>query len=345
MQIDELKRLIQNHLTDGLIVVVGSGLSAAAGLSGMPGLARHLTATVPKDLAPQLLPSWGKVADALSKGLNLEEVLLSIPVEPELETIIINVTANLIESEERAVVQRVLSGSQELPIGRLFNYLFKVTDTLNVITSNYDRLIEVAAEVAGYGIDTMFVGQLYGRFDARMSREALGIATQTKSRKEIKRVYRKHIRIFKPHGSLDWYTHDMMPVRCSVPLDLPRLMIAPGATKYLRGYSQPFDAHREEANRAIDNAARLLVVGYGFNDQQLETHLRDQLKRGIPCVVITRSLSANAVTLIKEVPTMIVLSQAKTGGGTQLDYNGNQFHYPDIDLWDLKEFLRQALTP
>jgi hypothetical protein len=345
MKLDELKRQLQNHLTDGLVIIAGSGLSAAAGMSGMPQLAAYLLQNVPIDLPSALQADWQKVADALSAGKTLEEALLATPsINETLETRIINLTAALIDKEERQVVQEVIAGTKKLPISQLFDYLFRVSENLSVITSNYDRLIELGAEIGGYGLDTMFTGQHYGPLNKQLSREALGTAVRSRSRKEIIRTYRKHVRLFKPHGSLDWYTHNMSPIRCSLSLELPRLMIAPGATKYLRGYNQPFDVHREEANKAIDNAACFLVIGYGFNDQQLETHLRTQLKRGIPCVVLTRSISSNALSLMGEVPSMIVLSQPKGGTGTQLDCNGTQVLYPDIQLWELGEFVQQSLT-
>jgi hypothetical protein len=39
---DDVVRFVQQHFTDGLVLVVGSGLSAAEGIPGMPALAGHL---------------------------------------------------------------------------------------------------------------------------------------------------------------------------------------------------------------------------------------------------------------------------------------------------------------
>jgi len=42
MKYAELTQFIQGHFTDGLVLVVGSGLSAAEGIPGMGVLAAHL---------------------------------------------------------------------------------------------------------------------------------------------------------------------------------------------------------------------------------------------------------------------------------------------------------------
>jgi hypothetical protein len=39
MNINDLKKHLQNHFRDGLVTIVGSGLSVAEGIPGMPALA------------------------------------------------------------------------------------------------------------------------------------------------------------------------------------------------------------------------------------------------------------------------------------------------------------------
>ena len=47
----ELKLLLQDHFRDGLVTVVGSGLSCAEGLPGMTELAEHLRTVVGSGLS------------------------------------------------------------------------------------------------------------------------------------------------------------------------------------------------------------------------------------------------------------------------------------------------------
>ena len=43
MDYDALVTFVQEHFTDGLALVIGSGLSTAEGIPGMPALAMHLS--------------------------------------------------------------------------------------------------------------------------------------------------------------------------------------------------------------------------------------------------------------------------------------------------------------
>ncbi len=76
------------------------------------------------------------------------------------------------------------------------------------------------------------------------------------NRQDCCSIFCDHAVVLKPHGSLDWYRKETEPVRCTFPIDAPRLIITPGLNKFRGGYDQPFDAHRESANKEIDNAQR-----------------------------------------------------------------------------------------
>jgi hypothetical protein len=72
LELSTVKRRLQDHLQEGLLVVVGSGLSAAEGIPGMASLAAHLKREIPPRLAAAPDPAWGVVAAALDAGDNLE---------------------------------------------------------------------------------------------------------------------------------------------------------------------------------------------------------------------------------------------------------------------------------
>lgn len=346
MDVNELKRKLQDHLTDGLVVIVGSGVSAQLGIATMPQMADHILRNPPVGMKKEIEKQWEIVAESLRGGSDLETAMSSIDLDASLEDHVIRLTAELLEPQERAIVQSAISGATKLPLGELFRHLMATASSLPVITPNYDRLVELAADIAGIGVDSMFVGQVVSRFDPVNSREGLGYAAHTRTKTEIKRSYRKHIRVLKPHGSMDWFNYNGSPVRCGVPLELPRLMIAPGKLKYVRGYDQPFDAHRNAANDAIDRAARFLILGFGFNDQQLETHLRPQIKSGRPCLIMTKALSANASAVIQSASSVLALSQGMVGGnpGTIVTSTSGESFFSGLSLWDLQSFLNEVLT-
>ncbi len=54
VDLHEVKEQLQQHLTDGLVTIVGSGLSAAEGLPTMSKLEAHLRQSIPQAVTPPL---------------------------------------------------------------------------------------------------------------------------------------------------------------------------------------------------------------------------------------------------------------------------------------------------
>lgn len=344
MDLDEIKLRIQRHVCDGLVTIVGSGVSAGFGLPTMAELAEHLLRRVPEVLCTSP-PDWRKVADQLGSGMGLEAALASVTPDEPTQDAIITATAELIADRERTAFEAMLSGVPN-SIRDLLVYLLKTSESATVITPNYDRVVEFSAETANLGVDSLFVGQYCGRFDPVLSRDALKKSVSRPSRTGgVKFEYRKHVRVLKPHGSLDWFSLGGRPVRLATATSAPRLMITPGLTKYMRGYDEPFDRHREEANRAIDNAAGFFIIGYGFNDVHLEKHLRAQLARGVPCLLCVRSLTPNAEKVVADHGSVLSLSRPDhVSSGTLVSFGGNSAVIDGINLWDLKILMREVLT-
>ena len=90
--LDTIKQELQNFFSDGLVTVVGSGLSCAETLPGMQELADHLLATVGPALIPADVAIWTVISAAI-KANGLEAALryvLSIGVDriqPEVEAL------------------------------------------------------------------------------------------------------------------------------------------------------------------------------------------------------------------------------------------------------------------
>jgi len=345
-EIDSLKGELQQIFSDGLVVIVGSGVSAAEGIPGMGALEVHLNAQVPKLVTGDDLECWKAIAVELAKKVGLEAALLTVAPTDALEDVILGLTADLIESAETRILEEVITGKRILPLSKLLPHLNPQPNrALPVITPNYERLIEAAAEIIGWGVDSMFIGNTLGRFDQQISQRSFLKEVQIKSKRAIY-TYRNRIALAKPHGSLDWYQHADGPVRCSIKLPLPKLIITPGRNKYHRGYAIPFDRHRELGNTAIDHAARLLILGYGFNDDHLETHLSQSLRRGKPALILTRSLSGNATKVIAQSPNAIALSEnpAVTTGVTVTRQSGRVEH-KFAPIWQVSTFVDIILNP
>ncbi|RZK33885.1 MAG: SIR2 family protein, partial [Hymenobacter sp.] len=139
---------------------------------------------------------------------------------------------------------KVFSGEKHLKLTELLKNILITAEGLPIITTNYDRLVEVAAEAAGLGADTAFVGNYAGSYNPQESKFSFCRGIEQRQRKVLLQHKRRAI-VCKPHGSLDWYMHGSNPIRSSFELDYPRLIITPGLNKYRTGYDRPFDGHRE----------------------------------------------------------------------------------------------------
>lgn len=348
MDLHSVKARLQEHLSDGLVTIVGSGLSCAEGLPGMGELATYLLAEVGGGLTGTDAATWAS-ASSLMATKGLEAALLAAPPTPAVELAISAATGKLIAERERAVVSDVFAGRRTLRLTRLLAHLVKPPTGLTIVTTNYDRLVEIAAEEADIGADTMFVGRFAGQLNERESRMSFCRNVTLRPRRIAATLhYRQRALICKPHGSLDWYARDGRPVYYAGDLpDATRLIITPGNNKFRNGYESPFDLHRSRANEAIDRASRFLVLGYGFNDDHLETHLSPSIKDGKPTLMLTRSLSIVARQLALMHANVIALEHAIVAGvaGTSLIVEKKEFFFPDIGIWDVDSFVTEVLEP
>jgi len=338
----KIKKQMQTILADGLVVIVGCGLSSAEGLPGMYDLAEHLISVVPSRVPTEAKESWANIAKSLVDGIGLEQALAIRELPKIIDEVITIETARFIEKAERSVISEVLSGQRSLRFSSLVQAFPPSPSGISILTTNYDRLVEFACEAVGQCVDSMFVGNSVGKFHPKESAYTFCRGVRRRQGK-IVLEYAHRIRVLKPHGSLDWYVADGRPVRCPYNVDLPPLIIPPGETKYRAGYEEPFDAHRERANLEIDRGRRYLIIGYGFNDDHLQTHLARNLKEGKLCLVVTRDLSDAASTLMNDCPNMMALSaDSNSKGVTRFrDIDGTSYKL-NGDLWDLGKLVEEV---
>lgn len=346
MTLHELKESLQQQLSDGLVMIVGSGLSCAEGLPGMNELAQHLCIEIPSRIPEKELPNWRKLSQSI-KSDGLEAALLASPATPEIELAIVEVTGHLIAERERKVISEVFSGVRILRLTRLIEQLLKPASGMPIITTNYDRLVEIAVEECGLGVDTMFVGRFAGVLNERESRLSFCHDISYKSKRAVP-IYKRRAKVFKPHGSIDWYLRGEEPVHFSGDLnESTRLIITPGNNKIRSGYDRPFDLHRSRANESIDRASRFLILGYGFNDDHLETHLSPAIRSGKPTLLLTHTLTPNAQALVDEYSNVTALVWDKKGetDGTTVHVGNKSQFFEELTLWDVGSFVSEVLIP
>ncbi len=341
MDYPSLLKFVQEHFTDGLVLVVGSGLSAAEGVPGMPALAEHLIAAATV-LTGDDRDLWAKIAATLAANEGLEAALLKHQPTETLEVWIGRETSKCLGPKEREIVNAVVAGNRTLRLTELLKRVLKSPAGLPILTTNYDRLIEVACEMAGLHVDTTACGIYAGTFDHKRSMMASCRAIRQTGKVNVLDHQPRAV-VLKPHGSFDWYRNGTGAVRCSMELDGEVAIITPGVNKYKAGYNAPFDKHRDLANDFIKQAARLLVVGYGFNDDHLQTHLVQRISDGTATLVLARTANAKMEKLAAESPQCVCISRPSDFAGIKVITKASQFEQNGADLWDLAILAQEVL--
>lgn len=336
---DQVYKYLQNHLKPGIMLVIGSGLSCAEGLPSMGQLADHLAkASVPGNIKSDY---WDSIIKEIEEH-GLEAALHKIQPSEEALDFIRTEVASLILAKEKDIVSRVFSENYELRLSRLFPHL-PHDSRVHIVTTNYDRLIELAAESADFKVDT----KAFGLYKAKIGGKHPYAYCDNVERmpKANRKVERKVVSLHKPHGSFDWFLVNGEPIRSGFDLGSNKsLIIPPGKDKYRAGYDQPFDIHREAANGAIDHCKALLIIGYGFNDDHLETHLKAKIESGIPCAILSRSLTQNAKKLVEKHPAIMALSSCdENPDNTCVNFNNQILEIPNKKIWDIAEFAKDVM--
>jgi hypothetical protein len=339
---------LQGLLRKGLVLIVGSGASSAYGLPGMAQLAKHVLEKLPeehgdfprKDLADE----WDAIADRLREGDGLERALEAGLTSKRLGEQIAQLVGNYIAESEREALSQILHAEQPSQFGLFFAHMLRITDQFDVVTTNYDRLIEVHAARALVTIDTMFFGHTVGRLDAQRSQDELWqIHTPAGDKRRKPQARRRpHVSLSKPHGSLNWYLSGEILYRSDIFVEGNRRIIAPGGDKFRLGYDRPFDVQRERANRAIEAASGILFVGYGFNDSHLETYFSKEPGR-TPSAVISKGLTSNAREYLRQDSSTIGIEEDTQTGGCII-WCGNQQLKIDKPLWDFDVLTKEVFA-
>jgi hypothetical protein len=286
---------------------------------------------------------WKKIAVALENGEGLEQAINSESLPDQLGELIALHASECVREDEVVAIEAMVHDNEPGVFARMAAHLARVDSRASIITTNYDRLIEVDLALAGVGVDSMFSGHPIGRLDEESAyQEHEYLEWSTGPRRRQKRAVRPHVQLSKPHGSLDWFTSENGGIiRTDLPFQGSRKVVAPGGSKYRLGYESPFDVHRERANRAIDRATSLLVVGYGFNDDHLQTHLKP-IFASVPSVMVSYSLTDNARAFLSTNPDAVGIERGQTDDCSVVVCQKREI-IVDRGIWQLDVLLREAL--
>ena len=276
----ELQNFFKNPSSP--LVLFGSGMSCAVDTGfGMEALKKELIEKLGSEkLSKSQETQWSNVLNELNNDIDLEKALNKVKDKILLNKIV-KITGDYLSEIDRIYSLAIAKGECDWPAGKLFKKLVdKLPETdraLHVATSNYDMLAEYAFEFLEVPYINGFSGGIKRNLDWPQSIRSITCVEKALYGKKIKSFTRerKHIRLYKIHGSLNLFIFKDKIIENNTWLyeqspndnDIERLIITPGESKhekllkYRSGLLKPFDD-------AVEKHNAFLFLGFGFNDSQ-----------------------------------------------------------------------------
>ena len=352
-------KALRDFFRDKPFVIFGTGMSCALDPRfGMPALKDEISQKVaPDSRALEQERQWSEVMESLQNGEDLETALNNVTDSSLLEEIT-DVTGQFISSLDREYALRIAEGAAIWPatgfFERLVNTLPEGDPTLHVLTPNYDTLFEHACDTVAIHYTSGFHGGLTRRIDWDAVDKSLHLSQQNPYRRRLKSIFklRKHARLYKVHGSLNFFFHKNAIVENNAWMwDAPnfskRVMITPGLSKY-----QTLQTYRQEllgpADAAINKANRFLFLGYGFNDAHLETYIEQKLvTQTCMGLIVTRDCNARIESLLAKAENLWLVCSMRENGADGTAILNKQYagclHLPTRKLWNIDTFNTEIL--
>ena len=334
---DAIARLAQNAFSGNPVIILGSGASMPHKLPSMGELQTHLCANI-SPLGSDEEDSWLLVKTALASGDHLEKALTGKVLPQSLVRKIVNQTWDCVNAADRQAFLNALDLKEIFPLGQLLKALFRsVNDKIHIVTTNYDRIAEYACNSHNITYSTGFMpGYIQGRE---------GTEPLTYRRGNHKE---RLVRIWKVHGSLDWFKRSdgdsySAPVFELPPSGAQPLIVTPGFNKFEQTHLEPFRSTMAGADRALETAQALIAVGYGFRDDHVQEKILKRCRElAIPIAMLARTLTPEARDFLKNKAGNkyigLELSGSKTRAYSAAFPDGQDFDDPD--LWSLAGFLK-----
>ncbi|MEN6328603.1 MAG: SIR2 family protein [Syntrophomonas sp.] len=231
------------------------------------------------------------------EGEPTPEHLAFTELKDNLKQIILDFTIG-ISNIEKSIATAELSKREEA-FCYLVNFLMSFAsrsgtrERLNIFTTNYDRVIEAGAELAGLHLLDRFTGTLApifrsSRLDVDMHYNPPGIRGEPRYLEGV-------ARFTKLHGSIDWVDTGTDIRRIGLPfgssdienflnapglsdVDCSKVMIYPNSAKDRETAEYPYvELFRDFAAALCRPNSTLVTFGYGFGDEHINRVIKDML--------------------------------------------------------------------
>lgn len=308
---NELRKKIEPWLTsifqsEHLSLLLGSGLTAA-----VADLAEILTAKMErinfKCYTKEISETANKqakemdrgvanfeddlrVAIELLKGLNIIDSKQAKNLQKEINEELSSLMMLLLKTEEDFIKSKYYEEAMKYLKSFLISFSSRTAtrDRLNIFTTNYDRFVELACDLAGIYIIDRFVGKINPLF--RTNKMELDFHYNPPGIRGEPRYVEGVIRLTKLHGSLDWKMSEKSIMRSCLPFGASKdhsetlknpfesLIIFPNSAKGIDTVYYPYSELFRDFSAAISRPNSVLVTyGYGFGDSHINRIIKDML--------------------------------------------------------------------
>jgi hypothetical protein len=239
-----------------------------------------------------------RTAFDLLRGLKiLKRTTEAEELESDLNSVITDFAKSILSTENAIATTSEIKREEAYSV--LVNFLLSFAsrtgnrERLNIFTTNYDRLLESGAELAGIHLMDRFVGTVMPIF--RSSRLNLDIHYNPPGIRGEPRYLEGVARLTKLHGSVDWIQNGNEIRRMGLPFgaddivpflnapglkgaDALKLMIYPNAAKDRETAEYPYvELFRDFAAAICRPNSTLVTYGYGFGDEHINRVILDML--------------------------------------------------------------------
>lgn len=273
--------LLQGYLENSLLIVLGSGSSMPYELPSMTGLAEEIKKSdiVISD------PNYSIFCTAVDSS-GLEGAIDAVNLLPETLKEIRRVVWTTVNTKDIQYFDQHPIDPPKALADLIRKVLAPTPNKAAIVTTNYDRLAEYAADEVGATTVVGFEGSLIKKLELPSSPLK---ARRIRTRERV-------VDIWKVHGSLDWFTASdetvvAFPLTRTIPNGFQPLIIPPGKEKYSSTHEEPYRTIIAEADKAFVKAGAYLCVGYGFNDEHIQPKLLAQISNGKPIVILARTMT------------------------------------------------------
>jgi hypothetical protein len=293
-------------------LLIGAGASIAAKLPGLD----QLTGRVGTRLAGTVKADYEKILLKLGSAANIETVLDRVRLVRELlaadpagsyEGISLSQAKNL----DIAICQGIYHEVRDIPLSEMASHHslaswirhVRRNEPAEIFTTNYDLLLEYAFEAVGLPYFDGFVGVVAPFFVPQC------VEAEDSTQTEDDLPPTSWTRLWKLHGSVGWQmkpdvaTGKVTMIRLGLvdPEPGTELVIYPSREKLSESRRLPFVALMDRLRRFLSSGeSLLLVVGYSFGDEHINTLLTQALRgntRAAVNVFVFGSVGPEVLTL------------------------------------------------